>query len=80
VLDPVEFLGRLAVLVPRSRINLILYHGVPGPRAAWRTDVVRRQTSRDGREPGLKESATEQASEPDPAEMARCQARGQCWA
>ena len=26
--DPLDFLGRLAVLVPRPRINLILYHGV----------------------------------------------------
>ena len=33
VFDPVEFLGRLAVLVPRPRINLILYYGVLGPRA-----------------------------------------------
>jgi hypothetical protein len=40
VFDPVEFLGRLAVLVPRPRINLILYHGVLGPRAAWRPLVV----------------------------------------
>jgi hypothetical protein len=32
VFDPVEFLGRLAVLVPRPRINLILYHGVLGRR------------------------------------------------
>jgi Putative transposase len=28
VFDPVEFLGRLAALVPRPRINLMLYHGV----------------------------------------------------
>ncbi len=28
VFEPVEFLGRLAVLVPRPRINLLLYHGV----------------------------------------------------
>jgi hypothetical protein len=28
--DALEFLGRLAVLVPRPRINLILYHGVLG--------------------------------------------------
>ena len=41
VFDPVEFLGRLAVLVPRPRINLILYHGVLGPRAARRSQVVR---------------------------------------
>jgi hypothetical protein len=30
----------LAGLVPRPRINLILYHGVLGPRAAWRSLVV----------------------------------------
>jgi hypothetical protein len=40
--DPLEFLGRLAVLVPRPRINLILYYGVLGARAAWRRQVVRR--------------------------------------
>lgn len=48
VFDPVEFLGRLAVLVPRPRINLVLYHGVLGPRAAWRTAVVSREAARQG--------------------------------
>jgi hypothetical protein len=38
--DPVELLERLAALVPRPRINLILYHGVLAPRAAWRAQVV----------------------------------------
>ncbi len=32
------------MLVPRPRVNLILYHGVLAPRAAWRAEVVRRQT------------------------------------
>jgi hypothetical protein len=50
--DPVEFLGRLAVLVPLPRINLMRYHGVLAPRAAWRSAVVRRQTSGAGREAG----------------------------
>ena len=36
------FLERLAVLVPRPRVNLILYHGVLAPRAAWRSAVVPR--------------------------------------
>ena len=76
---PVEFLGRLAVLVPRPRINLILYHGVLGPRAAWRSEVIPCAPSEDGRDVG-KESATEQALDADPAETARRQARGQCWA
>ncbi len=38
--DPVELLERLAALTPRPRINLILYHGVLAPRAAWRSLVV----------------------------------------
>jgi hypothetical protein len=38
--DPLEVLERLAVLIPRPRINLILYHGALGPRAAWRSLVV----------------------------------------
>ena len=45
VFDPIEFLGCLAVLVPRPRVNLILYYGVLGARAAWRSEVVPRQTS-----------------------------------
>lgn len=41
VFDPVEFLGRLAVLVPRPRTNLLLYCGVLGARSAWRAEAVR---------------------------------------
>ena len=52
VFDPVELLGRLAVLVPRPRINLRLYYGVLGPRAAWRSEVVPSPASEDGRDTG----------------------------
>jgi putative transposase/transposase-like zinc-binding protein len=38
--DPVDFLARFAALTPRPRVNLILYHGVLAPRAAWRRLVV----------------------------------------
>ena len=41
--DPVAFLERLAVLVPRPRVNLILYHGVLAPRAAGRSAIVPRE-------------------------------------
>ena len=68
------------MLVPRPRINLILYHGVLGPRAAWRSEVVQRRASEDGRDAALKAWATEHAAEVDPAETAGRQARGQCWA
>ncbi|MFN2444699.1 MAG: transposase [Vicinamibacterales bacterium] len=42
VFPPTAFLERLAVLVPRPRINLVLYHGVLAPRAAWRREIVPR--------------------------------------
>ena len=41
VFEPVELLERLAALTPRPRVNLVLYHGVLAPRAAWRARVVR---------------------------------------
>jgi hypothetical protein len=47
VLDPVEFLGRLAVLIPKPRVNLLLYYGVLGARSAWRAEVVPRRVSAD---------------------------------
>lgn len=34
VFAPTAFLERLAVRVPRPRVNLLLYHGVLAPRAA----------------------------------------------
>ena len=39
IFDPVELLERLAALTPRPRINLILYYGVLGAHAAWRSRV-----------------------------------------
>lgn len=79
VFDPVEFLGRLAVLVPRPRVNLILYHGVLGPRAAWRPEVVPRAVA-EGCDVEGTALAREPAGEVDPAESARRRARGQSWA
>lgn len=40
VFAPVAFLARLAVLVPRPRVNLVRYYGVLAPRASWRAAVV----------------------------------------
>jgi hypothetical protein len=42
VFTPGELLGRLVPLVPRPRINLLLYHGVLAPNAPWRRAVVAR--------------------------------------
>jgi hypothetical protein len=37
--DPIELLERLAALTPRPRINLVLYYGVLGAHAAWRSRI-----------------------------------------
>ncbi len=38
--EPLEFLEKLAALIPRAHVNLILYHGVLAPHARWRPRVV----------------------------------------
>lgn len=33
IFDPVDLLGRLSALIPRPRVNLVLYYGILAPRA-----------------------------------------------
>ena len=40
VLSPMEFMGRLAALVPRPRVNLTRFHGVFSPNSKLRKGVV----------------------------------------
>ena len=40
VLSPMEFMGRLAALVPRPRVNLTRFHGVFSPNSKLRKDLV----------------------------------------
>jgi hypothetical protein len=60
VFTTMELLERLVPLVPRPRINLLLYHGVLAPNAPWRRYVV----ARDDGSPAPTEDA---ASTPTPA-------------
>lgn len=80
VFDPVEFLGRLAVLVPRPRIDLVLYHGVLGPRAARRAEVVPQPSpdaASDAMMDGTVADGATSAGVTTSAETARRQARGE---
>ena len=38
--DPVDFIARLAALVPKPRGNLTRYHGVLAPNHRWRGEVT----------------------------------------
>ena len=40
VMSPLEFMQRLAALVPRPRLHLIRFHGVMAPNATLRAMVV----------------------------------------
>jgi len=40
VMTGLEFMQKLAALVPRPRLNLIRYHGVLAPNAKWRSQIV----------------------------------------
>ena len=40
VFHPLELLERLAAIIPRPKINMLIYHGVLAPKAKWRKRVV----------------------------------------
>jgi Putative transposase len=40
VFEPREFLEKLAALIPRPEVNLIICHGLLAPHARWRASVV----------------------------------------
>jgi len=74
--EPVGLLERLAALTPRPCINLILYYGVLGARAAWRSLVVTFETT-DGRRAAAESAATDEAH----TETADCRhGRNYLWA
>jgi len=60
VMAPLEFLQRLAALVPRPRLHLIRFHGVLAPHATLRAQIV----------PG----APDQVSAPADADVETCSA------
>jgi len=53
VMSPLEFMQRLAALVPRSHLHLIRFHGVLAPNARLRAAIV----------PGRAQKPSEQADE-----------------
>ena len=54
VLDPLDFLARLAALVPTPRVNLTRFHGVFAPNSPYRARITPA-----GRGPGARRSSAE---------------------
>jgi len=63
--DPLDFLSRLAALVPRPRAHILTYHGILAPAAEWRDLVVPRPRVKSS--PSLGPTSSSPRPEPDPA-------------
>ena len=63
--DPLDFLSRLAALVPRPRAHLLTYHGILAPAAEWRDLVV--PSPRVKSSPSPEQESCSRSHEPNPA-------------
>jgi hypothetical protein len=63
VFEPLDFLARLAALVPRLRVNLTRYHGVFAPNSAQRAWVTKAGQGR-----GTRDQAAARPEDTTPAE------------
>jgi len=74
---PVDFMARLAALVPKPRVNLTRYHGVLAPNHRWRGEVTPAKRGK-----GVKRIANTEVRSPAERHVARaCPAlSGMSWA
>ena len=63
IFEPLDFIARLAALVPKPRVNLTRFHGIFAPNSRYRGRVTRAKRGRGGRH-----CTTEEPEEPTPAE------------
>jgi hypothetical protein len=63
IFDPLDFIARLAALVPKPRVNLTRFHGVFAPNSKYRARVTPAKRGRGGQA-----VATTEAEEPTAAE------------
>ena len=71
VMSPLEFMQRLAALVPRPRLHLIRFHGVLAPNAKLRSLVVPQGLPKDEEVPGVAASGVQCEAETAPVRPAR---------
>ena len=62
IFEPLDFMARLAALVPRPRVNLTRYHGVFAPNSPWRGAIT---PGRRGK--GAQRQASDEVEEDTPA-------------
>ena len=80
VFTPEELLARLVPLVPRPRINLLLYHGVLAPNAPWRRAVVAREGEGSTSTPAEAGATVPEDIRPDDATPRYARPKYRAWA
>ena len=75
VFTPMELLARLVPLVPRPRVNLLLYHGILAPNAPWRAAVVPRAGDLVATSNKAGDTACATTEPPPAGEVRRCRLR-----
>lgn len=80
VFTPAELLARLVPLIPRPRINLLVYHGVLAPNAPWRRAVVAREACETDQAEKAPGTAGSGGPNPDPTPEPPLRTRYRSWA
>lgn len=79
IFEPLDFIARLAALVPRPRVNLTRFHGVFAPNSKHRVLVTPARRGR-GSKPQVPDEAQDQTPAERRAVMTPDQVRGRLWA
>jgi len=81
LLEPLELIEKIALLIPPPRFHTLRFHGVLGPRAAWRSAVIpRRHDAVDEGPPAAGRSeGTGPRAEPSPGSLGS-QSESSIWA
>jgi len=81
IFEPLEFLGRLAALVPPPRFNLVRYSGLLAPAAAWRALIIpQAEAEVPSLHPGCPVRDTHQGETVSPKGKGGCRPRNYTWA
>jgi ribosomal protein S27E len=62
--EPLEFLGKLAAIIPKPQVNTIIYHGVLAPNAKLRKAVVAYACGKTETGPSSTDDKTQKTSKP----------------
>ncbi len=80
IFEPLDFVAKLAALVPPPRFNSVRYHGVLAPSAGWRPLVVPSDLESTHPLPHSQCGAAKLVTDLEPQQITKRRARNYSWA